>query len=330
MVDTTAGKGMTGGTFAIGIDLGATTVKAGVVDHSGTILRQVSADAKGSEGPDAVMRQICGVIGELFTTHPLEGCSGIGIGSPGVVTANDGIVRHPPNFAGWGDVDVAAAIRKVYPITVKVANDANAAAMAEARYGAGKDHKDFLFVIWGTGVGGGVILDGKIFAGPYGGAGEIGHVTVDYRGPRCGCGNPGCIEAYIGQRYLSDRARARVEEAARRGAPSAITTLVGGDLSKIEPVLIARAAEGGDALAREIFREAGELLGVALASVMNVLDLHVAVIGGGISAAPEFVYEAITSSVTERILTPHRAGLKVVRASLGNSAGIIGAAALVL
>jgi glucokinase len=321
---------MTGGTFAIGIDLGATTVKAGVVDRSGTILRQVSADAKGSEGPDIVMRQIAGVIGDLFTTHPMEGCSGIGIGSPGVVTAGTGIVRHPPNFARWGDVDVSAAIGKVYPLTVKVANDANAAAMAEAHYGAGKDHKDFLFVIWGTGVGGGVILDRRIFAGPHGGAGEIGHVTVDYRGPRCGCGNPGCIEAYIGQRYLSERARARVEEAARRGSPSAITGLVGGDLTKIEPVIIARAAEAGDPLARELFSEAGELLGVALASVMNVLDLHVAVIGGGISAAPAFVYEAITASLTARILTPHRAGLEVLRASLGNSAGIIGAAALVL
>jgi glucokinase len=316
------------GPFAVGIDLGATTVKAGVVDRSGAILAQTAADAHGAEGPAAVLRQISAVIAELFRAHPMDQCVGIGIGCPGVVTSDDGIVRHPPNFADWAEVDVAGAIRAAYPLKVAIANDANAAAMAESRYGAGREYKDFLFVIWGTGVGGGIIVDRKIYAGPYGGAGEIGHVTVDYRGPKCGCGNPGCIEAYIGQRYLSERTRAILD--ASPGAPSRIRDLVKGDLAKIEPVIIARAAEQGDAQARRIFTEAGDLLGVALASVMNVLDLHVAVIGGGISAAPPFVYEAIESSVRSRILTPHKAGVRIVRASLGNAAGIIGAAALVL
>lgn len=321
---------VTPGAFAIGIDLGATTVKAGVVDRRGTILAQTSADAKGAEGPEIVLRQMAGVIGHLFRTHPIEKCLGIGIGSPGVVTSGDGLVRHPPNFADWGDVDVAAAIRKSYPLRVEIANDANAAAMAEARYGSGRDHKDFLFVIWGTGVGGGIIVDRHIYAGPYGGAGEIGHVTIDYRGPACGCGSRGCIESYIGQRYLSERTRALLERRAGNGSPSLIRDLVGGELHKIEPAVIARAADQGDALAREIFQEAGDLLGVALASVMNVLDLRVAIIGGGISAAPDFVFQAIAASVKSRILTPHKGGVRIVRASLGNAAGIIGAAALVL
>ncbi len=318
------------GAFVIGVDLGATTVKAGVVDGTGAILAQASADAAASKGPDAVVRQITGVINELLTKHPIADCLGIGIGSPGVVSSEDGVVRHPPNFTDWGEYDLAAAIRSSVSLTVVIANDANAAAMAEAHYGAGKDFKDFLFVIWGTGVGGGIILDRKIYAGPYGGAGEIGHVTIDYRGRLCGCGNRGCIESYIGQRYLSDRTREILETRPRGGAPSKIIELVGGDLRKIEPVIIARAAQQGDTLAREIFAEAGDLLGVALASVMNVIDVRVAVIGGGISAAPDFVLNAVEASVKARILTPHKAGVRIVRASLGNTAGIIGAAALIL
>lgn len=316
--------------YAIGIDLGATTVKGGIVDRSGTILSLASEDSMAMRGPDMVMKQIRTVIRTLLDGRGSGSCLGVGIGSPGVVTAGDGIVRHPPNFADWADYDVAGAIRAEIALPVVIANDANVAAMAESRYGAGRDYRDFLFVIWGTGVGGGIILDRTIYAGPYGGAGEIGHVTIDYRGRLCGCGNRGCVEAYIGQRHLSERTREILESKAHEGISSTISSIVGGDLSKIEPRVIGRAAEEGDLVAKEIFLEAGDLLGVALASVMNVMDLRVAVIGGGISAAPDFVFRAVESSVTSRILTPHRAGVQIVRASLGNAAGIIGAAALVL
>jgi glucokinase len=316
--------------FAVGVDLGATTIKAGIVDRNGKILKQTSVDSKAMKGPDVVMKQMVLALNELLMGQKTSECRGIGIGSPGVVSSTTGVVQHPPNFADWGNYDVAKAIRRSFSLPVVIENDANAAAIAEARFGAGADHKDFLFVIWGTGVGGGIILDKKIYRGPHGGAGEIGHVTVDYNGRLCGCGNKGCVESYIGQRHLSQRTREILKSILRKKQSSKIIALVGGDLKKIEPAIISKAAVAGDPVAREIMREAGQLLGVALASIMNVLDLRVAVVGGGISAAPPFVFKAITSSIKTRILQPHKAGVKVVRAELGNAAGIIGAASLVL
>jgi glucokinase len=214
-------------------------------------------------------------------------------------------------------------------VPVHIENDANCAALAEARFGAGKEFKDFLFVIWGTGVGGGIILNHRLFHGPGGGAGEIGHLSIDYEGAACNCGGTGCIESYIGQRYLSQRTKdiLRTLDSDKR---EIIVKLVKGDLDRIDPAIVSKAAELGDPTAISILKEAGTLLGAALASIMNVLDLEIAVIGGGISAAPGFVYEAILSSIRSRVLKPHQAGVKVIRAMLGNNAGIIGAASLVL
>jgi len=316
--------------FAVGVDLGATTVKAGIVSPVGGILDQLSADAKANKGPAVVIQQIKFTVQELLSRHKISDCLGIGIGCPGVVSAYDGTVQHPPNFTNWEKVDVAKEIRREFKIPVFIENDANCAAIAEARYGAGIEFKDFLFVIWGTGVGGGIILDRKIFRGPYGGAGEIGHISIDYNGRPCNCGNYGCIESYIGQRYLSQRTKELLQARSRDGSRSVLETLVDGNFDKIEPVLISQAAEQGDTIAINILTEAGELLGSALASILNVLDLRVVVIGGGISAAPAFVYESIIETVRSRILKPHKEGVRVIRAKLGNNAGLVGAASLIL
>lgn len=314
----------------IGIDMGATTIKAGIVDGKGAILHQVTVDTRANKGPLAVVRQLNFSIDELIGRHSIGEFQGIGVGSPGVVDATEGVVHYPPNFADWTDVALEKALRRAHPIPIVIENDANVAAIAEARYGAGMKYNDFLFVIWGTGVGGGVIVGKKIYRGPYGGAGEVGHVSIDYNGPACNCGSRGCIESYIGQRYLSQRTRDILERRGKDGLPSKIVDLVDGDLSKIEPLIISEAAESGDPTATEILEEAGQLLGYALASILNVLDLRVVVIGGGVSAVPRFVFKAIENSLRSRVLTPHKKGIRVVRAELGNEAGMIGAASLVM
>lgn len=316
--------------FSIGVDLGATTVKAGIVALNGTIPDQISADAKAKEGPRAVIQQISFVINELLGKSKISECIGIGIGAPGIISAIDGTVNHPPNFSDWIRVDVAKEIRKKFNIPVAIENDANCAAIAEARYGAGIEFKDFLFIIWGTGVGGGIIFNRKIYRGPKGGAGEIGHVSIDYNGRLCNCGNRGCIESYIGQKYLSHRTKEILLGSDRNSDENHLEKLVGGDFSKLEPAIISQAAEMGDPIAINVLEEAGDLLGCALASVMNVLDLDVAVIGGGISAAPAFVYEAIIKSLRARVLTSHKEHIRVIRAKLENTAGIVGAASLVM
>ncbi|MGA9407330.1 MAG: ROK family protein [Bacteroidota bacterium] len=312
--------------YAVGVDLGGTTIKTGVVSSEGKIIARSKFPTLGEQGPKAVISQIRKSIEGVLVSAKGKNLLGIGIGSPGIVDDEGGIVKDPPNFADWHNVSLGNAITKIFRLKVKVENDANVAAIAEARFGAGKRHPSFLFVIWGTGVGGGIILNGSIYRGPFGGAGEIGHVCIDYNGLQCNCGAKGCVEAYVGQKYLSHRTVDRL----KNYPGSAILKLAGGDSSKVEPKYISQAALNGDKLAREIFIEAGTLLGVALGSVLNTVDLRVIIIGGGISAAGDFVFHAIKKSVQSHVMKPMREDITVLPARLGNSAGILGAAGLVL
>ncbi|MBM4160616.1 MAG: ROK family protein [Ignavibacteria bacterium] len=310
----------------IGVDLGGTTIKAGIVSAGGTILYQNKLPSNADKGPSAVIKQIGASVWEALEHTDRATVTGIGVGAPGVVD-DDGVVKSPPNFVEWDEVPLKAELGKLFPgLAIGIENDANAAAIAESRFGAGIQYPNFLFVIWGTGVGGGIILNHKIYRGPTGGAGEIGHISIDYKGPQCNCGNIGCVEAYVGQRYLSQRTADRLKS----HPESKILQLVDGDLSKIEPMYISQAAHDGDEVARGILIEAGELLGVALAAVMNVMDLRVSIIGGGISAAGDFVMSAIQDSVVRHVLKPLRKDIRVLSAQLGNNAGILGAAGLVL
>lgn len=316
--------------LVIGVDLGATTVKAGLVDPQGNILVHQKTETLADRGPSVVIRQIAHTIRGLLDHAKREEIKGIGIGAPGVVERDGGVVRHPPNFANWSEVSLKVELEKEFHFPVAIENDANVAAFAEARFGAGRGHPDFLFVIWGTGVGGGIIIGGEIFRGPSGGAGEIGHVTIDYNGPLCGCGNRGCVEAYVGQRYLSQRMRDRLRalKKNRPEMPSKVLELVHGNFDAIEPYSISLAARQGDALARDVLLEAANLLGIGLASVLNVLDLRLVIIGGGLSGADAVVFETLERSIKSRVLKGSRDHIRVVPAQLGNDAGIIGAASL--
>jgi glucokinase len=319
-----------GGTFAVGVDIGGTTIKAGAVTTGGVVSGEVVVPSRAEEGPEEVLSQAAGAVRSVLSATGGGGgtCTGVGVGIPGIVSTADGLVRYPPNFQDWAEVDVSGELARRTGMRVRTENDANTAALAEAKFGAGVNHRDFVFVIWGTGVGGGLILDGKIFRGPGGGAGEIGHVTIDRQGPPCNCGNRGCVEAYIGQKYLSQRTAKLVggKDAAAEG--SVMMKLAGGDLSTLDPAMISRAAELGDEAATRVLTEAGAMLGVALASVVNVVDIPTVIIGGGISAAPEFVFRAAADEMRARVLRPHRDAVSVSRALLGNTAGVIGAASL--
>lgn len=312
--------------LVVGVDLGGTTVKAGLVSAGGEILYQNKFPTHADKGPAHVIKQIDTAIREAITHADGKVIAGIGIGAPGVVD-DDGIVKSPPNFADWDEVPLKSEMQKLFKgLRIGIENDANAAAIAESKFGAGMQHPNFLFVIWGTGVGGGIILNNKIYRGPTGGAGEIGHITIDYNGPTCNCGNTGCVEAYVGQRYLSQRTAERL----KGKKSSKILDLVAGDLLKIEPAIISQAAHEGDEFARGVLIEAGTLLGVALAGVMNVMDLRVSIIGGGISSAGDFVLKAVKDSVKAHVLKPLQPDIEVLQAQLGNNAGILGAAGLVL
>lgn len=312
--------------LAIGVDLGGTTVKTGLIDTDGKILAVSKLPTRADENPNAVIEQIKKSIKEVLVYTDAKAVSGIGVASPGLIQNPGGIVKSPPNMKNWDVVPLAEELHKAFGMRVEVDNDANVAAVAEAKFGAGKEHPNFLFIIWGTGVGGGIIMGNQIYRGPSGGAGEVGHISINYEGLMCNCGTRGCVEAYIGQKYLSNR----TIEKLKSNPNSKIAGLVGGDLSKIEPVYISKAAEAGDPLAKEILVEAGTLLGVMIGGVMNTLDFRITVIGGGVSAVGDFVYDAIRESTMKNVQKPLRDGIKILRAKLGNDAGMLGAAGMVL
>jgi glucokinase len=314
--------------ITVGVDLGGTAIKAGLVDPQGKILRDTTVPAEADQGPTHVIEQIAKSVHQLIdsSSYTKREYAGIGVGSPGSVDLDGGTVKYPPNFPGWTVVRLGDALHREFGFHVEVDNDANAAAVGEAKLGAGIGHKDFIMVTLGTGVGGGLILGGKIFRGTFGGAGELGHITIDHNGPLCNCGNRGCVEAYVGAKYLTRRAIQKV----KRNRKSKILSLVGNNARDIDPKIISLAAQAGDATARDILAETGKYLGIGLATVVNLLDVRLIIIGGGIARAGKPLFDPIKESVRQHVLTPMRDGLEVLPAKLGNSAGILGAAALVL
>lgn len=310
--------------YSVGVDLGGTLIKVGLVDSKGKIVKKVSLDSCVSKGPEAVIEQIVKGI-KSVTNKKNDKILGIGIGSPGTVKFKKGTVENPPNFPNWGKVHLCKAIKEKFDCDVYVENDANAAAIGELMYGAGKKLENFIMITLGTGVGGGIIINKKIYRGQTGGAGEIGHVTIDYEGPQCKCGSFGCIESYIGNNYLIDRVKKQLED--RRD--SLLIKLTNNDLNLLTPQLIHQAAEDGDDFAKSIIVDCGLKLGYVLASIVNVLDISTIIIGGGVAGFGQILFDTVTYSIKERVIEPSKEWIVVKPAKFKNNAGIKGASALV-
>ena len=302
---------------AIAIDLGGTAIKAALVQAGGHLRHEQSVPTDADAGPDAVLDRIAGLVSALWTGD----IAGVGIGVPGAVDALQRYVVRPPNLPGWDRVDVSAELgrRLDREVRVVVENDANAAALGSAHYGAGRDFRAFLMATLGTGVGGAIIVDGAVFRGAHGGAGEIGHVSVDFDGPVDGAGVAGAVEAYVGQEYLTARAR----QLLLSRADSALHAIDGDTLS---PRHLTKAADDGDALAREVLAWAGHKLGCALASVVHVLDIRKIVVGGGVSGAGDWLLGPARAALVAQTMPALRDGLQIVQETMGNDAGLLGAA----
>jgi glucokinase len=311
--------------YIIGIDLGGTNIKAGATSKEGTILHDISIPSHAEISPEAVVGQIAAAVESVKDEFKRDQLLGIGIGSPGMVDLDGGTVKYPPNFVGWTVFRLGEEVTKAVGGYVRVENDANAAAVGELKFGAGRGMKNFVMVTLGTGVGGGFVIDGEVFRGEDGGAGEIGHTTIDYNGPQCNCGNRGCVEAYVGQKYLSQR----VMEQLKSHPESIINQLAGVNGEKLEPKLISEAASKGDKFALQIWEETGAYIGVAVASALNLFNLSTVIIGGGVAKAGIPLFDSIESTVKSRVLSPLRPKVKILQAQLRNSAGILGAAALI-
>ena len=311
---------MTG--LACGIDVGGTKIAGGVVDTDGSVLEQVTVESPAHDA-QAIEEAIAGLITDLASRHDVA-C--VGIGAAGYVDRQRARVMSAPNLA-WRDLDLKAEIEKRVDLPVVVENDANAAAWGEFVFGAGTDVDDFLLVTVGTGVGGGIVLDGELHRGAHGVAAEVGHLRVVPGGIRCGCGNWGCLES-----YGSGTALVREVRAAAVGGSTLAHDLLeraGGQVSAIDGPLITEAARAGDQLAIQAFVDLGTFLGEGIASLAAVLDPARVAIGGGASQAGELllvpIRAAFASHATGR---GHHPVAEICLAELGNTAGLIGAAEL--
>lgn len=313
--------------FAMGVDIGGTKIAAGVVDQSGAILQQIrvpmSARADALGGLAAVVSAISKLADKVGYT-PLPGTiRGIGLCSPGPLDPKAGVVINPPNLPCWRNYPLAAEVGRAFRIPVRLDNDANAAALAEAKWGAGRGFRNVFYATIGTGIGTGIVFDGQIYHGRTGAAAEGGHVSIDYRGPRCGCGKQGCIEVLACGPAIARRAQAKAA-----GGQSIILDLAGGDSQAITPEMVGQAYAAGDATARETLLETADLLALWLGNMVDLLEPDVMVIGGGVAAMLSPLFDDIRERLSRCCINSRCQEIPLVMARYGADAGIAGGAAL--
>jgi glucokinase len=314
----------------VGVDVGGTKVAAGLVDHHGKIRTQLRspmvANGRASDGLAAVIS----AIDLLFANDPQTRglVRGIGICSPGPLDPTTGVVLNPPNVPCWRDFPLAAEVQKVYRVAVKVENDANAAALAEARWGAGRGYRHVFYTCIGTGIGTGVVFDGRIYNGRTGAAAEGGHMSIDYRGPRCGCGKPGCIEVLAGGPAIARRAQAKLSSGQTRR--SILLDLADGDAGAVTSELVGQACAAGDPLANETLQETVELLSLWLSNIVDLLEPDVVIIGGGVAAMLSPFFGDLANRMAEYCIISRCQEIPLLEAHYGADAGIAGGAALCL
>jgi glucokinase len=308
--------------LTVGVDVGGTKIAAGVVDDAGKILARTRRSTPSTD-PAGIVESIIAVVTELAGGHPVEG---VGVGSAGFIDAGRSTVLFAPNLA-WRDVPVRSHVVAATGIPTVVENDANAAAWGEFRFGAAEDVDDTVCVTVGTGIGGGVVLDGALYRGAHGIGGELGHMRMVPGGRLCGCGLRGCLEQYASGRALVADARAGAN-----ADPQAVAVLLersGGDADAITGPMITAAAREGDAFAISLFAGVGRWLGEGLASFAAILDPAVFVIGGGVSEAGDLLLDPTEAAFRANLTgNGHRPAAQVRAATLGNDAGIVGAADL--
>jgi len=310
----------------LGIDLGGTKIAAAAVDvHTGERLFQLVIPTGAHEGPAAVIERMATLAEQVCAqiATPLDQIPAIGIGVPGLIDLAQGVTILLPNLpSGWRNVPLAANITSLTGRPTAIINDARAFTLAEAAFGAGRDASSVVGITLGTGIGGGIAFNGRLHLGIDGTAGEIGHMTIDPYGPRCGCGNRGCLETFASGPSITAMALRVVAQ----GMTTQIGTLVDYDLNKITPGIIARAAENGDTVAREILQRAGSYLGIGIANLITIFSPERVVIGGGLSRLGERLLEPARAEVVARCHLTPLDRVQITLAQLGGEAGVIGAA----
>lgn len=308
--------------YVIGIDLGGTKISGALADLDGKVMAQYTIPTNAHEGEEKVLNRIFEVINKILSDGDKDAdeIKAIGIGSPGPLDAKKGVIITTPNLP-FKNFNLTEPIKEKFGVPAYIDNDANVAAIGEYIFGAGKGTENMVFVTVSTGIGGGAVLNGKIYRGNTSNALEIGHMTLEKNGPRCNCGNYGCAEALASGTAIGKRAKEAVLQ-------ERFTTLKNyEDVSSYE---VFKEAKNGDEVALEIVNTSLEYLGICVANLVTTFDPEVVIIGGGVSKTGEVLFGKVREVVNQRCFSSMADSCKIVPAALGTDAGVIGAVALAI
>ncbi|HUS15384.1 MAG TPA: ROK family protein [Chloroflexia bacterium] len=319
--------------YVIGVDLGGTKIMTARCDRQGTVLAQVRESTPASEGVDAVIGCMVDSVADVLVDADPVGLIGVGVVAPGPMDPATGVLYNAPNLPGWDRVPLRAIMtarlseRLGRPIRVATGNDANGAALGEYYFGLQRTHPELHHVVYmtvSTGIGGGVIIDGRVFAGAHGMAAELGHITVDMHGPRCGCGNIGCVEALAAGPAITRRGAALVAA----GKAPLLTQLVAGEPEAVTTRLVEDAARAGDPDVLDLITQVSTALGVAVVNAVHMYNPQVVVIGGGVAKMGALLLDPLEATVRARAMPSFLLDFRILPATLGDYVGVLGAAAL--
>lgn len=310
----------------IGFDLGGTNMGSALVGLDGELIYQNDCATLAHEPSENVIARMKNLIKDCFEKAREKNLNilSIGMGSPGVIDTEKGIIINSPNIPDWNNIEIVDVMNKEFNVPCAIDNDVRVAAMGEYQFGAGKGYKNILCIAIGTGIGGGIILDGKLMRGPTFSMGEIGHLTLKKDGPKCGCGNYGCMEALGSSTAIIREAKKAIDN----NESDILKTLME-ESKELSTYIVAQAAEKGDKKALEIITQAAEWVGIGLAGVVNLINPEIIIIGGGVSLAGDIIFNPIINEIKKRSLKIPGQFVKVVPASLGDFAGMVGASALI-
>jgi glucokinase len=321
--------------YVVGIDLGGTKILTARCNREGRVLAQARRPTQAGDGPDGVLGRIYATIeAVLADANPAE-LLGVGIGTPGTLDVESGTVFAPANLPGWTRVPLRELLsawlqaRVGRPVPVAVANDANAAALGEYRFGAGAAYpglRHMVYMTISTGIGGGIITDGRLLAGRRGMAGELGHITIDVHGPRCACGNIGCLEVLAAGPAI---ARGGADLVGSGRAPL-LAGLVSGEPERVTAELVVQAARADDPDAAALLARTGYYLGVGVVTLIHLFNPELICLGGGVAKMGDLLFDPLIATVDDLALPAMREGVGIVPATLGDQVGVLGAAALLL
>jgi len=312
----------------LAIDLGGTKIITAIVSANGQIVAKERYPTLADEGPQAVINRLLSAVDNILNLKNIDPSqlNSISIAAAGGIDVARGLVTSSPNLPDWHNVPLRDIVSDRYGVSTFLLNDASATALGEHRFGAGRGVNNLILLTVGTGIGGGIIIDGRLYNGPSGSAGEIGHMTIDVNGPRCVCGNIGCLELLVSGTSIEREARRRIAQ----GERSSLVEVVAGRMEDITAEEIGVAARGGDSLALDIIAEAATYLGVGLVNLVNIFNPEMIIVGGGVAELGELLLEPARQVVRERAFPVSTRAVRIVPAELGDEAGVRGAAVFAL